>query len=193
MVLYLVFSTGKLSVCLTCTSKTNFVSVIQKNSNAVWVLNSRLNWCYRCNKFEVNCNSHWFSPLWFQINLHFYNWGGFFALYDIIYNAFTTAFDEHQTCIIIRISFRFRPNSPEFLSYYYYPTHTRMAPYLIGMLVGYSIYTLKFKRKRVTLPRVCTAVLKPKLPVHIKYLAGFCNSVLDTCIYNNDTLYIWRT
>lgn len=48
----------------------------------------------------------------------------------------------------------YRPNADDYVKYYYYPTHTRMAPYLIGMLLGYAVYIVKTKNKKPRITKV---------------------------------------
>lgn len=69
-----------------------------------------------------------------------------------VFNGF--AIRVSRVLMLMSFCCRFRPNSPEFLTYYYYPTHTRMAPYLVGMLLGYTIYTIRATKMKISLSKV---------------------------------------
>ena len=39
-------------------------------------------------------------------------------------------------------------NLTDFMKYYYMPTHTRMVPYLFGIMLGYAIYSLRTSKRK---------------------------------------------
>ncbi|KAJ3644146.1 hypothetical protein Zmor_026818 [Zophobas morio] len=68
-------------------------------------------------------------------------------------------------------------NLTDFMKYYYMPTHTRMVPYLFGIMLGYAIYSLKTNKR------------KP----HLNMIVVSCGWILSlalmaTCLYAGQTL-----
>jgi uncharacterized membrane protein len=45
-------------------------------------------------------------------------------------------------------------NITDYMEYYYMPTHTRMVPYLIGVMLGYAIYKMKTSGKKLKINTV---------------------------------------
>jgi peptidoglycan/LPS O-acetylase OafA/YrhL len=68
-------------------------------------------------------------------------------------------------------------NITDYMEYYYMPTHTRMVPYLIGVMLGYAIYKMKTSGKT---PKINTIVV----------ILGWILSlgVMAACIYGGHTL-----
>lgn len=54
-------------------------------------------------------------------------------------------------------------NLMDYMKYYYMPTHTRMVPYLMGIMLGFTIYKIKNLDKKVILHKVKILTVNLKL------------------------------
>jgi hypothetical protein len=84
-------------------------------------------------------------PIW--------KWGKKFALITVFLIIFSVAYTFSMVYMNeFRLSLFKEPDVLAWLRLVYFPTHTRMGPYLIGLLTGYILYS--YKGKTVHIPRV---------------------------------------
>lgn len=55
--------------------------------------------------------------------------------------------------LIYLINFRIK-NGYVYNHYYYHGTHTRAAPWIIGVMLGYCIYLVQQEKRKITIPKV---------------------------------------